>query len=240
MAVLLDEDFDDLANGSSIAASNTSYSTVSGSPFTADTAVKKHGAASAKRVATSGAASLDYRPSTEITTFYRRFYIRPEAVPSANAVLMYGQGAAGYSFDIRVLTGGTLQLRNSTFSLIQNGTVALPLNEWSRIEVGVVNGTVTVRLFAGNAAVDSNTPTETISGNFAQTSMNQISLGGTNTSVWPINLDSDVIDNAGWVGPVPAAPVVPQVVMYDNGTAWVNVTDKIRYDNGTAWVPVTI
>lgn len=234
----------DLANNTVPTNVNTAYDNVSISgtgTVLVSTGLAKVGTASLACTGDHRVNLVQIFP-TPVEFYYRRFYIRPESGPSATVALVQAKDTAnvGTCFELQMLTDRTFRIRNSALAAIDTTTFTAPANQWSRIEVGAQGGTLEVRLFLGDAAVDSNTPTDVLTGSYATTAMGRVLVGSNNAATWNVRYDDDAGSGESWVGPAFVAPSMDPHLFYDNGTAWVDVTDDLYYSNGTAWVPVQV
>jgi hypothetical protein len=114
------------------------------------------------------------------TTYYGRLYLYRTANPSANVALMRGVTSSTPNAWVMLVTSGVIRCRGNATTPATDGSVAIALNAWNRVEFKVVchasAGVVTAKLFAG-ANFEGTTPDETIE----QTGVN---TGANNDGVW--------------------------------------------------------
>lgn len=223
------------SGGTNFTASNTSYDSVSPTTATADTVIKHVGTSSLKSAGT-GELYLTHIFPSDTPAHYRRFYIYPRSTPSANAPLCYARTSGdALCYEIRLTTSRTIQIRNSSYALQATTTTALPLDEWSRVEIAHNNGTATVRVYTGgdlDAAAGSFT--EEISGTYATTAVAKVTTGWTSAaSTFNYNLDDAAGSDSDWVGPaaMSAGTLITKHYIRRNGQ-WKPVTRR------TTGVPV--
>lgn len=169
---------------------NSGFSNVAGAP-TGSTSNPYEGNSCARFNATGAASNLTYTHASTISEHHARYYVRPDTMPSANVAFfsMRNSDNTGAAFDVRCTTAGLVQLRNSTGVQQAVSTNALPVGQWSRIEVDAVNGSATIRLYLG-AAVASSTPTETLTAAYASTVMSRSQVGVLAAATWDVSLDA--------------------------------------------------
>lgn len=223
------EGFENVAVGAApaqvgVAAENTTYDLVSIGGTGSAVGNSDHAIVGLRCLRGTGSHSLilsDIFPAV-ITTHKRRFYLKPisgtglSPAPSANTAVAYARNELNdaFCFDVRVTTARTVQLRNSALIAQVTSTTALPIDVPSRLEVDAVNGTLTVRIYAGSAGTEAHhgsTATETITATYATTGMGRFVVGATTLSTWDYALDADAGDDAtnpGSAAPVNALPTV--------------------------------
>ena len=243
--VVFTENFDNGTNGASITSANTGFDSVINSPVFSTDAVR-YGQAAAYFNTTGTYAYLE-RSFSSATTRYWSFYVRPAAAPSANTPIFYAgtsHDAADRTFQVTFNTDRTLKIQQGASAILLSAPTSspLPLNEWSRVDVSYVNGTLHLDLYPGENVVDSDintaVPGDHIGGVMSSLPISYISFGVTNGTTNQLYLDEFREDSAGI--PAPIAPVITYnpYLYYDNGTEWIDVSDQLYYDNGTTWVRI--
>ncbi len=237
MATTIVSTFDNVPDGVAATAANTGFDTVFiGGTAVGDISTKYQGTAS---IDGSGVAYFTRLLSSAIKV-YDAFYIYPESSPSAITAIVEARstGSTGaVAYQVQMTTTRTIRLRNSSQAAVATGTVVLPLNQWSRIEVGVNNGAAEVRIFAGTSAVESSTPSETLTGAYANTDIDWLSIGQINTATFTWHLDHVRTNPDTFVGPLVAAAAMlagPDQVDIEPG-ATVQLTSAGSTTTGRAW-----
>ncbi len=206
MAATVVSNFDALSTGTVPTAANTGFDSVFiAGTVVGDTALKYQGTAS---IDGSGAAYFTRLLSSRVK-IYDAFYFYPETSPSAAIIIVEARSTSStgaVAYQVQMMTGRTLRIRNSSQTAVATGTVALPIGQWSRVEVGVNNGAAEVRIYAGTSAVESSTPSETLTASYTQTDIDWLSIGQISTATFDWHLDYVRTDPDTWVGPLVAAP----------------------------------
>jgi hypothetical protein len=227
MAELLNSFENGLADGTAITAANSDDDTagdafdfVTGTVVVADTDVALHGTRSAL-ITTSGASGLLYwDPASPASEIWIRMYFRlADATPASALTILDTNGADGSTaaFDVRVTTGGNLNIRIPSTSR-HTSTTTLTDNTWYRLEihaVGVDAATdttaVDARLFYG-ANLEGSTPDESFGDSTAYDTagtagtFGRISFGVVVSNTAAMNVDSVGYSDVAWLGSVvPAA-----------------------------------
>ena len=163
--------------------------------LTRSTGVVKKGTASGHFETSANAFSGDFTTANQ-TTGYWSLYVRPVLAPSTNTVLFYvGASSATRTFQLVFNTDRTLKIQNTSGVIIGSSTSGqLPLNEWSRIDLSCVSGTVTLALYPGDAQCDQATGTATSgnvrSGAAGATAITYRQLGVLNSSTNDLYIDA--------------------------------------------------
>lgn len=209
-------------NGATITTTGTIFTGVTGTASpTYSTAQSKHGSSSAHCVTTAQSMQMELVRANKTTAFWS-FYIKPAAAPSVNSVLFYvGSTLAttGRTFQVTLNTNLTVKVQQgSAATILGSATVSTcPLNEWSRIDVSLVSGALTFKLYAGNANCDNPINTaaagDTVTGTVG-TAITALYFGVGNSSNNDIYFDYLREDDTVFPGPVPTSGVVVPVVSF--------------------------
>lgn len=158
----------------------------------------------------TGAAEVVRWSSLSGTHFWGRFYCYPLAI-SGVRIAQFDGNATTNLFRIAMKTTSGVITINIGGSGTANGAVAIPLNQWSRVEFeGEItggNGVLTVKLFT---SADSTTPDETIGPITVATSDTSIAgvrfgVGSSVSSNWWF--DDLEANDTGWPGPLGGSTV---------------------------------
>jgi hypothetical protein len=228
MAQLLNSFENGLADGTAITAANSDDGTagdafdfVTASVVVADTDITLHGARTAL-ISTSAASGLLYwDPASPASEIWVRMYFRlADATPAAALTILDANGSdtATAAFDVRVTTGGNLNIRIPSTSR-HTSTTTLTDNTWYRLEVHAVGvdaatdtTAVDARLFYG-ANLEGSTPDESFGNTTAYGTagtvgtFGRITFGVISSSTTTMSLDSLGYSDVTWLGSTdPPAP----------------------------------
>lgn len=148
-----------------------------------------------------------------------RLYVYPIANTDNTLIIMWHdggyEGTDAMGFRIEFSTTWQVRLRDNV-GILETSTGTMTANEWNRIEIyvqsekddGTADGTLEVRVWAGNTVVDNATsPTFTVGPYTAantDTEWEDFEIGpreGSNP-VAHLRIDDIAISNTGWIGPV--------------------------------------
>jgi hypothetical protein len=115
-------------------------------------------------------------------TYYFREYVYLSALPSVDNTIIQGYNTAFSTptFQIRVKTNGTVEVRNGAFTLIGTSTTALTAGAWHRIEVRVRIAT------GGNDQIELR-----INGGAAEVLNNNVAIAAVAQGGWRVGCTSD-------------------------------------------------
>lgn len=201
------ETFESGANGAAV--TSTALGLIVGSATeTYSTEQAAHGTRSMKIVQANQIGYIENNFTASAVTRYFRQYLYLSANPAASCNLLTLYSGATMQGHVRITSTGTVQLRNTASTQVGTPSAALPLNQWSRIETMYVpNGSSVVRVFAGNAAMESTTPTATITGAVGGTgTVSQALIGPSTSTNWTTYHDSVAWSDVGWLGPAGISP----------------------------------
>lgn len=218
MTVLLNS-FEGGTNGTTISAANSGGS--SGNAFdnvsvglnatlTYDNAHAAHGGLAGKPATTSSSTTSIVVWSTSMgtkTQLWFRMYVYLTANPAAIIGIWRPLNVATQCSMLEITTGGLLRWVNTSSATILTGAVAVPLNQWWRVEgftlCSATVGQVEYKLFK---TADSSSPDETQTSAATQNTSTQITqtqIGLTNNStsqaLW---MDDLGLSSTGYIGPV--------------------------------------
>lgn len=193
-----------LADGTALTTANTAFNIAAAG--IASAAATFSGSAGCRLDATGAALSLTHQYSTTpVTAQYIRWRMRIGSAPGANRGVFALRTAANANIlDVRVLSAGGLQLRNSASAETDRTTLVLAPNSWCRLEVDANAGNASCRVYLNP---DSNTPDDTLTGTYATTDIGRSVVGILSAATWLLDID-------GYEGsdtPLPAIPVVAPV-----------------------------
>ena len=154
----------------------------------------------------SGTSSLNRADFTGGASRYGRKYMKITNLPSASTAFWATYDSAHVHLgDVRMLTDGTVQLRNAGSSSLQTSSHAFAAGDEFRVEYNCnVAGTSTVRLFWGGN-LHGTTADETLSGTNGTAGTGLVAQwtdGAVSGVTWTVAWDETVIDDTTWVGPV--------------------------------------
>ncbi len=207
------EDFEGGTGGGAITTSNTTYSTIGGSP-TFDLSAAVTGGLSAKFVGTgSNTSALTQNLPSTATARYCRRYFRISALPSGSMTIVRMRNSTSGLTTAQIVMNGSGQLiirdANTT---VGTSTTTITLNTWFRLEWfvdGTTTNTQTLKIFTlGNYT--GNTANETISGAYTNGTFDRIADGvGTGVFTGSLWLDAVADDTGAYPGPAIGANVAP-------------------------------
>lgn len=214
MAITLNEEFDG-TNNVALSTANTVFGSLvqSGGTAVFDTGVKKSGTASG-RFQTSGNYRYLRLVRSNVTARYWSFYIYPTSHPGANTPIFFvGSSSSSSDRTVQVTynSNGTMKIQQGASAVIvgSNTSDTLPLDEWSRVDLGLNNGAVTFALYPGDDNCDKAVGTAD-GGNTASGSIGTgnacIQLGPLSSSTVNLRLDAFREDDTAIPGPIATAP----------------------------------
>lgn len=232
MAQLLNGFETGIADGTAITTTNSddagagdAFDFVSASGVAYDTGITLHGARTALISTSAATGQIYWQPASPASEMWCRMYFQMADATPASAIVIFdanGADTTTASFDVRVTTGGNLNIRIPSSSLYTSSTT-LTDNTWYRLEIhaiGVDAATDTTavecRVFYG-ANLEGSTADETFGAigtptNTAGTggTFGRVTFGVSTSSTTTMSLDSLGYSDVGWLGSViPAATVLP-------------------------------
>lgn len=241
MSIVFSESFDG-PNGATLSTSNTAF-TGADNPPVFSTSVKKSGTGSAY-YNTTGLYGYMMRTFGATTARYWSFYLYLEAAPSANTPIFFvgtSQADVDRVFQVTLNTNRTVKVQQGSAAIIvgSSTTGALPLNQWSRLDVSYASGAVTCEMYPGDANCDAPVGTATsgdqAGGAITITPVSHLHIGVGNATTNQFYIDE--FREATSTLPDPVS-VGGSYLYYDTGTEWVDVTSQFYYDNGVSWVQI--
>lgn len=217
-------------NGDTATTSNTNFTGIAGTAPSFSTAVFKDGQSSIHFP--SGTMSRLEHTRGAATVRHWSFYMYPIAQPAANTPIFFAGSAlnaAGRTFQLTWNASGTFKIqRDSTAIKIGSDTSsAIPLNEWSRMDLSAVDGLIAMAFYPGNAqcdkAVGTADPSNMASGQIAVSALNAFFVGADTGSAGNYYMDALREDDSVIPGPLANEPDFTH----------------FRFD-GTAWVPQSV
>ncbi len=145
----------DGADGTTVTGSPEVFNYGGTGTLTRSTSVVKKGTASGRFV-TSGNFRYGALTTANQTTAYWSFYVRPTAAPSVNTSLFFvGADAVTQTLAVYYNTDRTMKIQKANGAAISGNTSGqLVLNEWNRVDVSCVAGTITLEIYPGTAQCD--------------------------------------------------------------------------------------
>lgn len=206
VALVWEEDYEG-TDGVALSTSNTLYAAFTDAPVF-DTAQFKFGSSSGQftdDTVTADSAQQEGISPSQSLRFMRR-YVRISAWPTSFLQLMRVRLASTALAEVRVNSAGNFILRNGG-STVATSTATWTVGQWWRIEwkVDSTGTTQELRIFNA-AAVDSATPTETISGAYSGGVFNRVDDSSTASSATTVVVwfDQAADDDAAYPGPFSA------------------------------------
>lgn len=215
------------ANGSAATTTNTNFTGITGTAPTFSTAFAKKGLSSMHFP--NGVMSRLELVRGSATTRYWSFYMYPTAQPTANTPIFFAGSAltaAGRTFQLTWNSAGTFKIqRDSTAIKIGSDTAsAIPLNEWSRMDLSAVGGLISMAFYPGNAQCDNAVGTAAsnnmASGQITPTALDAFFVGADTGSAGNYYMDALREDDSVIPGPISAGGPVPTHFRLV-GSAWV-------------------
>lgn len=204
----------ELFNGTNAVACDTVNTTATG--FTGagtsvfDTSVVAEGTSSARFSTTAGLRQAQWT-LTSVTDGYLSFYVTPQALPSANTVLLVlGTTPAAVACTVVYQATGVMKLGDSTGTVIGSFTTGtLVVGELNRVDLTFNSGAVKMEVYPGNAAAGAAVGTalagNTRAGTTAVTAYAYRAVGNGTTSTLTSNIDAFREDDTALPAPIVAA-----------------------------------
>lgn len=231
MAEVFREDFDTLADGLEVTATNTAFDSDGGDGTReADTAHSVTGRVSCAMICASITENvrLDWSFIATDQMWFRWYFRPPDPLSLANEPLIanIASGATSQA-DVRIENDGTLSIRESLAEVAQTTTAVVP-GEWHRLEWAFDGTDQILRLFLPTN-LHGTAPDEEISDPYGAGTFDTFTIGPfAQADAWTHHVDSIVADDAGFVGaedlsqPFPDARFELQL-----GDTWTDITDRV-------------
>lgn len=203
--ILFVEDFENGVSGNSVAATTTSFNTITGTNAAFSSTQKYAGSLSMKSTSSTATSFGKWNLAAATTTLYTRFYFRVDTQPPGTVFLSSVYSGATLRNQLGINSLGKLFIYDATAStLIATG---LSTSTWYRIEWDIVGGTTqTLRYYIG----DSTTPVETISRAANALSFSSLNIGNDSATSQTFVHYLDAVkvsssDNPGAIAPAASA-----------------------------------
>lgn len=209
------ETFDGLSSGTPVTTVNTAFTSVfKGSTSTIDVASATPVHGNFARNVNPGAtnSNMRYMYSTPPMAQYYRAYYRFATLPATvTTIFMLRDSLAATLATLRVDTTGSILLKKGTVT-VATTTTKVQVGQWFRVELfwDGTSSSQTLRLFTG-ANVNSETPTETISGAGSNVAVTDFALGIMTADANTLDMDEVGARSSGWVGPVSPGATIPAI-----------------------------
>lgn len=200
------EDFNGATSGD-VTTSNSSITNHTGATASTQftTSWKLEGAA-AMIISGAGSGACRWNPTADASRYTTVYVHTPASAPSTSGSFlnMRDSGDTATQWDIRYLTTGQFQLRDSTAGNAQRAIYSASANTDYRIDISVTSGTVTTRIYTG-ATINSSTTGDAVYSSVSQTysggTMGPVNLGDISGNSLGIVVDFFRVENAALAAP---------------------------------------
>lgn len=171
------------------------------------TATALHGAvACSLAAATSDDPYFEWQTGISGTSTWGRVYLRISSLPPSNINLVRHLAGTATVITVRINTNGRLGLLYGTGTFASNGTVAIPLDTWVRLEWAVTTGTATGSVTAWlYTTPESTTAADTLSATNVNTgtasAVTRQRMGMLSSGIWSLLFDSVAFSDTAKIGP---------------------------------------
>lgn len=198
----LSEDATTAANGTTLTATNSSFSVVTGSFITFDTSLAYLGYNAFKYTVSASIAWCSRTFSGARTQNYMRTWIYMTAYPAANTLISSAMSTGATTrAQMQISTTGNLIMKNGT-TAVWTSTSVLPLNQWVRIEwlIGVSAGASQQARYY-TSPDSTGTPTEDSgSQTYNSGTIDRIYFGSTTSATWTYWQMGMATSPSNWIG----------------------------------------